>query len=56
MTDCICSGCRTKYVRKLKNPKYTPQKTRKKERSICFLFHYDRCVDKSLRDCECELE
>ncbi|XP_041456096.1 uncharacterized protein LOC121408629 [Lytechinus variegatus] len=56
MESCICAKCMAKYTKKLKDPMYTPQKHRKKERSVCFLSFFDMCTDTSQRDCNCTLE
>ena len=53
--DCICRPCRTKFSKKLKDPTYTPEKTRKKERDKCILSKHDLCSENSDRDCQCSL-
>ena len=41
--SCICNACRTVYVNKLKDPTYTPTKTRLKSRPACFLSKFQLC-------------
>ena len=43
VNECICNACRQKYTKKLKEIDYTPEKSRKKRRSACFLANYSLC-------------
>lgn len=52
---CICNACRLKYMKKLKSSTYTPEKSRKVERPICFLSHFLTCDQVSETDIACEL-
>lgn len=40
----------------MKNPAYTPEKTRSKQRALCFLSSYDLCNIVSVSDCRYSLE
>ncbi|XP_022111561.1 uncharacterized protein LOC110990766 [Acanthaster planci] len=55
-TDCICNACRHKYIKKLKTPTYTPEKTRTKTRPMCFLANFELCNSASVCDCSYTLE
>nr|XP_054755303.1 uncharacterized protein LOC129261272 [Lytechinus pictus] len=52
---CICNACRLKYMKKLKSVIYTPEKSRKVERPICFLSHFLICDQVSQADIACLL-
>ena len=54
--DCICKACKTSVSKKLINPKYTPQKTRKKQRSMCELNNYDKCSSLSSHSMQCNTQ
>lgn len=41
--SCICRACRSRACRKVKYSAYTPEKTRKIDRSHCFLSHFLMC-------------
>ena len=53
---CICHACRHKYVKKMKNPDYTPEKTRIKKRGICFLSSFGLCNSSSVVDSSFSLD
>ena len=50
-TACICNACRHKYAKKMKDPKYTPQKTRSKVRTVCFMSTFALSYKVSVSDC-----
>ena len=56
-TTCICNGCRQKYYKKLKDPLYTPEKSRKKQNSTpCFLSIYLQCTSLAEVETQCSIE
>ncbi|XP_077986832.1 uncharacterized protein LOC144441166 [Glandiceps talaboti] len=42
-TDCICGACFQVLKRKYRNEDYSPERTRKKQRGMCFLERFGKC-------------
>ncbi|XP_063965208.1 uncharacterized protein LOC135156584, partial [Lytechinus pictus] len=54
--SCICDPCRQKFWKKARHPPYTPEKSRKKPKLMCFLSTFDMCDLESEVETKCELD
>ena len=55
-TDCICKACKVSVSKKQRNPKYTPEKSRKRKRTLCVLSKFSKCDLPSSHNMECSQE
>ena len=50
--NCFCNACRLVYVKKNKDPTYTPTKTRMISRPPCYLTKFQLCDNVSVHKCD----